>query len=241
MALTSEAHQMPDNLGVAQIRGMFFAHTLADSAGCAATGQELSQWGQQWWAARRGLPVLSTYNQKWADYLQGALPRSIVRGPLIEDFPILQTVLDDPLWPLLNRLVHPQEDTSCWAAQLRLNGRPLRYFSVRRLERLCGLPRWCGLCGVLGLLGSERSADQFARAWLRTVFADYVLCVASTLPAKMDCSFLYRILDEAHRLGKFGDVAGWPSTCAQFERKLRRLDRIRKRLTTRGWINEEGD
>lgn len=115
---------------VRQLRAIFFGHTLADVAVCAAKGSEIARWGDTWWAGRTGREIPDPNNHKWPDYLSGSLPRSWLRAPLIADFPVLQTILDDPLWPLLQRLVHPDEDTGCWAAQLRLNGRSFRTFPL---------------------------------------------------------------------------------------------------------------
>ena len=227
---------MSDNKSVGQLRAIFFGQTLTEVAGCAGTGPDISRWGDPWWARRRGREIPDSFNHKWPDYLTGRLPRNPLRTALITDFPILQTVLDDPLWPLLQRTVHPLEDTGCWAAQLRLNGRPLRYYSSARLLRLCGVPHWRRLAGVLALLGSERLGDTRSQAWLREVFALYVLCACLDLPAQTDPCDLFRVLDQANRLGKLGRLKAWPSSAADFQHQLSRLHRIRQRLHARGWI-----
>lgn len=227
---------MSDNKSVGQLRAIFFGQTLTEVAGFDATGPAIARWGDTWWARRRGREIPDSFNHKWPDYLTGRLPRNPLRTALITDFPILQTVLDDPLWPLLQRMVHPLEDTGCWAAQLRLNGRPLRYYSPARLQRLCEVPDWRRLAGLLALLGSERSADHLSRTWLRRVFTPYLLCACLDLPGQTDPRDLYGILDEASRLGKFDRLEYWPSSVADFQHQLGRLKRIRQRLHARGWI-----
>ncbi|MHC8350857.1 hypothetical protein ACYZT7_16345 [Pseudomonas sp. RT4P38] len=227
---------MSDNKSVGQLRAIFFGQTLAEAAGFAATGPAIARWGDTWWATRKGLPIPDSCNHKWPDYLTGRLPRNPLRAALIEDFPILQTVLDDPLWPLLQRLVHPLEDTGCWATQLRLNRRPLRYFSVARLQRLCEVPDWRRLASLLALMGSERLYDARSRSWLRVVFARYVLCACLDLPAQTDPLGVYGVLQEANRLDKFGPLRAWPSSPEDFQHRLRRFKRIRQRLQARGWI-----
>ncbi|MNB65384.1 hypothetical protein D3C76_421150 [compost metagenome] len=227
---------MSDNKSVDQLRAIFFGQTLTEEAGCAATGPALARWGDTWWAKRTGRAIPETFNHKWPDFLTGRLPRNPLRAALIAAFPLLQTVLDDPLWPLLQRLVHPQEDTGCWAAQLRLNGRPFRYYSAARLIRLCGVPDWRRLAGLLALMGSERPGDVRSQSWLRLVIALYVLCACLDLPARTDPLDLYGVLDEANRLDKFGPLKGWPNSAADFQHKLRRLQRIRQRLQARGWL-----
>lgn len=227
---------MSDNKSVGQLRAIFFGQTLAAAAGCAATGPAMARWGDTWWATRKGRPIPDSFNHKWPDYLTGRLPRNPLRTALIADFPILQTVLDDPLWPLLQRLVHPLEDTGCWATQLRLNRHPLRYFSVARLQRLCGVPDWRRLAGLLALLGSERSADQLERTWLSWVFTPYLLCACLDLPGQTDPLDIYGVLEEANQVGKFGQLRDWPSSPADFRHKVGRLKRIKQRLQARGWI-----
>ncbi|WP_413704236.1 hypothetical protein [Pseudomonas sp. Pseusp16] len=231
---------MSDNKTVGQLRAMFFAHTLAELAGFAPTGPAITRWGNAWWARRTGRALPDPLNHKWADYLTGRLPRSDVRAALIEDFPILQTVLDDPLWPLLQRLLHPLEDTGCWAMQLRLNGRVFYYFSAGRLVRLCGVPNWRRLAGLLALLGSERTEDYWSHVWLRRVLTDYVLCACLDLPGRIDPLDLYVLLEEAYRLGKFGRVSDWPNTRASFQYQLSRFQRLRRRLQARGWLQGWG-
>ncbi|PCR96086.1 hypothetical protein CP336_13880 [Pseudomonas fluorescens] len=223
---------------VRRLRAMFFGHTLVDAAGCSATAQGISRWGGAWWASRTGQEIPDTLNHKWPGYLTGSFPRSRLRATLIEDFPILRAVLDDPLWPLLQRLVHPKEDTSCWAAQLRLNGRSFKYYSVARLQRLCGAPHWRRLSGLIALLGSERLADRVWQAWLRRTFTAYLLCVCLDLPGQLDPVAIYDVLEEANRQGKLGPLADWPASAAGFRQRLRRLHRIRRRLQNRGWIRE---
>ncbi|MFJ2324711.1 MULTISPECIES: hypothetical protein [unclassified Pseudomonas] len=221
---------------VRRLRASFFGHALTVAAGCAATGPGLSRWGDAWWAKRRGRAMPETLNHKWPDYLTGSFPRQALRTALIEDFPCLQSVLDDPLWPLLQRLVHPHEDTGCWAAQLRLNQCPFRYFSAARLMRLCGIPDWRRLAGLLALMGSERPCDARAQSWLRAVFTHYVLCVCLDLPGQADPLGLYRILEAANRLDKFGPLSAWPNSPEGFQRKLYHLKRLRARLQARGWM-----
>jgi hypothetical protein len=227
---------MSDNKSVGQLRAIFFGQTLTEVAGCAATGPAISRWGDPWWAKHTGRAIPETFNHKWPDFLTGRLPRNPLRAALIAEFPILQTVLDDPLWPLLQRLVHPLEDTGCWAEQLRLNGRGFCYFSAARLIRLCGVPDWRRLAGLLALLGSERRGDSRSRSWLRQVFTRYVLCACLDLPARTDPRDLYGVLDQANRLGKLGRLEDWPSSAADFQSKVARLQRIRQRLHARGWI-----
>lgn len=231
---------MSDNKSVRQLRAIFFGQTLTEVAECAATGPAIAGWGDPWWARFRGRAIPETFNHKWPDFLTGRLPRNPLRAALIAEFPILQTVLDDPLWLLLQRLLHPLEDTGCWATQLRLNQRPLRYFSAARLQRLCGVPDWRRLAGLLALLGSERSADSRSRSWLLRVFTPYLLCACLDLPGRTDPRDLYRVLDEANRLGKFGRLEDWPSSAADFQSKVARLQRIRQRLHARGWMLEWG-
>lgn len=223
---------------VRQLRAIFFGHTLTDAAGCAATGPAISRWGDTWWARRTGHEMPDTFNHKWPDYLAGSMPRSTLRTALIEDYPILQTVLDDPLWPLLQRLVHPKEDTSCWADQLRLNGYSFRYFSAARLQRLCGVPHWRRLAGLTALLASERTTDDASQRWLRREFTTYVLCTCLDLPGQVDPVALYGVLEDANCQGKLGHLTDWPSSPAGFRQKVRRLDRIKRRLQARGWIRE---
>ncbi|KPU61621.1 hypothetical protein AN403_5719 [Pseudomonas fluorescens] len=150
----------------------------------------------------------------------------------------MQTVLDDPLWPLLQRLVHPKEDTSCWAAQLRLNGCSFKYFSAARLQRLCGVPHWRRLAGLIALLASERTADNASQRWLLREFTNYVACACLDLPGQVDPVSLYSVLEEANCQGKLGQITGWPSSPAGFRQKVRRLHRFRRRLQARGWIRE---
>lgn len=227
---------MSDNMPVRQLRAIFFGQTLAEAAGFDATGPAIARWGDTWWARRTRRTTPDSFNHKWADYLTGRLPRNPLRAALIEDFPTLQTVLDDPLWPLLQRLVHPLEDTGCWATQLRLNRRPLRYFNVSRLQRLCGVPDWRRLAGLLSLLGSERSADQLSRTWLCRVFTPYLLCACLDLPGQTDPRHIYGVLEEANLQGKFGLLRDWPSSPADLQHKVGCLKRIRQRLQARGWI-----
>ena len=227
---------MSDNKSVRQLRAIFFGQTLTELAGWEATGPGISRGGDTWWARRTGRPMPETFNHKWPDFLTGRLPRNPVLAALLADFPMLQTVLDDPLWPLLQRLVHPLEDTICWATQLRLNGREFRYYSAGRLVRLCGVPDWRRLAGLLALLGSERRCDSRSQAWLRQVFARYVLCTCLDLPARTDPRDLYGVLEQVNRLGKFGRLSAWPNSAADFQHQLERLHRIRQRLQARGWI-----
>jgi hypothetical protein len=236
MALIKGNHLMSDNKSVGQLRAIFFGQALTEAAGCAATGPAIARWGDTWWAERMGREIPETFNHKWPDFLTGRLPRNPLRAALIADFPILQTVLDDPLWPLLQRLVHPLEDTGCWAAQLRLNDRPFRYFSAARLVRLCGVPDWRRLAGLLALMGSERRCDTRSQAWLRQVFALYALCACIDLPARIDPRDVYGVLEQVHRLDKLGRLSAWPSSAAAFQHQLDRLQRIRQRLQARGWI-----
>ena len=231
---------MSDNKTVGQLRAMFFGHTLAEVAGFEPTGAAITRWGNAWWARRTGRALPDPLNHKWADYLMGRLPRSGLREALIEDFPILQTVLDDPLWPLLERLLHPLEDTGCWATQLRLNGHVFCYFSAWRLERLCGVPNWRRLAGLLALLGSERTVDYWSRVWLRRVLTDYVLCACLDLPGRIDPRDLYALLEEANHLGKFGQVNNWATSGADFQHQLARFKRIRRRLQAKGWLQGWG-
>lgn len=227
---------MSDNKSVGQLRAIFFGQSLVEAAGCASTGPAIARWGDAWWAKRTGREMPESYNHKWPDYLTGRLPRKPLRAALIEDFPVLQTVLDDPLWPLLQRLIHPLEDTGCWAMQLRLNRHTFCSFSPARLSRLCGVPEWRRLAGLLALLGSERLADQWSQSWLRRVFTLYVLCTCLDLPGHTDPRDVYDVLEEANRMGKFGPLIGWPNSPTDFQHKLGRLKRIRRRLQDRGWI-----
>lgn len=223
---------------VRQLRAIFFGHTLADVAVCAAKGSEIARWGDTWWAGRTGREIPDPNNHKWPDYLSGSLPRSWLRAPLIADFPVLQTILDDPLWPLLQRLIHPDEDTGCWAAQLRLNGRSFRYFSATRLQRLCGVPHWRRLACLFALLASERPSDYASQKWLRRELTVYVLCACLELPGLVDPVVFYNVLEEANHQGKLGTLADWPKSSAEFRQKIQRLRRIQQRLHARGWIRE---
>ncbi len=117
MAAVRNSHRTSDNKTVAQLRAMFFAQTLAEVAGFAPTGPAITHWGNIWWATHTGHTVPIPLNHKWAEYLTGRLPHSTLRAALIKDFPILQTVLDDPLWPLLQRLLQPQENTGSWISR----------------------------------------------------------------------------------------------------------------------------
>lgn len=221
---------------VRQLRACFFAHTLADVVGCAATGPAFSRWGDAWWAKHTGRRPPDMSNHKWPAYLAGSLPRATVCAPLVEAFPLLQNVLDDPLWPILQRLVHPLEDTSCWASQLRLNGSSFRYHSPTRLLRLCGIPDWHRLAGVLALLSSEHSFHSASQEWLRREFTGYVLCLCRDLPGRLNPLMIYRVLEEGRQQGKLGVVLDWPKSDVAFQLKLHRLDRIQRRLQERGWI-----
>lgn len=80
-----------------KLRGMLFAHTLADIAGVPHSGPALSRW----WFDTFGDLEDRKANRKWGAYFRGALPNKRLRQKLLIRFPQLELTLSDPLWAAL--------------------------------------------------------------------------------------------------------------------------------------------
>lgn len=208
------------NRSVRRCRACFFVQRLAQIVDTPATAYRLAKW----WRFTHG-SIGEQPEQKWAAFLQGALPQRDLRGLLIAENSGLQDALLDPLWWGLSKLSIDCANREFWdscAEAIEVNGAPLPVCCQAGIKHLCAAPSWTHLGFLLILLRS--GSDKFAgyRAWLQRNFFMYFCIAALTSPIDRVAARLFRCINALVNDGSLAvdDRVDWPRNQQDFEAML---------------------
>ncbi|MNQ54692.1 hypothetical protein [Pseudomonas jessenii] len=221
---------------VHKLRTIVFGYSLLFRGGFQSRN-DFAIWCDRWWLTRHPFtPQASKPNAKWFALLKGAWPRCAAE--LIEDFPFLAHVLDDPLWTVLDWEDNAADLAEGLVRRLRLNGAPLLPFSHVGMETLCGCPDWTRLAYLVALLRTRAPEYFFHRLWLQKNFSCYLQLVCLTQPCCACCEHLYRHLHAHYLLGRLGAVDHWPRNIEWFHIALEQQESQWDALAAMNWFHE---
>lgn len=217
-------------------RAIVFGYSLLFRGGFQSTN-DFALGCDRWWLARHPLtPERFKPNSKWFDLLKGAWPRCA--DELMEDFPVLAQVANDPLWAVLDWETHAPGFAEGFIHRVRLNGAPLLPFSNEMMETLCGCPDWRRLAHLVALLRTSAPQYLLHRLWLRKNFSCYVLLVCLRQPFCACCEELYRHLHRLYLLGQLGGVDYWPKDLQSFHVALEQQESLWDLLAEMNWFHD---
>ncbi|WP_145928356.1 hypothetical protein [Pseudomonas sp. TCU-HL1] len=214
---------------------MLFAHTLASSARCMHSGYALARWYER----HRGEAKGSQRDNKWYAFFNGRLARGDLLEELVDLFPVLQPILDSPLWLSLTEEHGRRID---WEAAIlaEREGKRLRVFSQPKLAAFAACPEWYRLGLLLMLLRTTSAWYALHRLWVSKNISVYVQMTCLAPPLSHISSELYRRLGELTSKGCFGipAIPFWPANEREFRRNLRFLKLLAGRAVQKGWVPE---
>lgn len=226
------------NPAIHKFRTIVFGYTLLFRGGFQSRN-DFALWCDRWWLTRHPFtPKRPKPNAKWFALLKGVWPREPCASELIEDFPLLAHVLDDPLWTVLAWENIASDAADVFIQRVRMNGAPLLPFTEKGMEALCGCPDWTRLAYLVALLRTRDLSYLIHRLWLRKNFSCYVKLVCLTTPCCACCSELYRQLDALYLLGRLGAVDHWPMDLQAFHEALERQELLWDTLAEKNWFKE---
>lgn len=214
---------MPASIqGIAhKIQAIVFINHVIMFAGCGALPADLERWGEAF-ESKKGLTSPGGgFTGKWRRFLQGRLPQGKLRSALIDEFPRLQEVLDNPLWKILRALEDSPDHGSSLMATLTVDGTPLSVRRFKRLQRRITTADWQDLGYWLVILASQHSRDAWARELMHKRFMAYLLLVCAQSAFSNVETWLYPLLDQHFRESHLAPVASWPANLSNFRILLR--------------------
>lgn len=219
-----------------RLRTIVFGYSLLFRGGFQSTN-DFALWCDRWWLTRHPFtPERSKPNAKWFALLKGVWPHCAPE--LIEDFPLLAQVVDDPLWTVLDWEANAADMAEGFIRRVRVNGTPLLPFSNEGMQILCGCPDWRRLAFLIALLRTRAPQYLFHRLWLQKNFSCYVQLVCLTVPFCACCSELYRHLHALYLLGRLGAVDHWPHNLEAFHIALEEQESLWDTLAEKHWYHE---
>lgn len=226
------------NSAIHRFRTIVFGYSLFFRGGFQSTN-DFALGCDAWWLRRHpSLPKRSKPNAKWFNLLRGAWPREPCATELMEDFPLLVQVVEDPLWTVLDWGDNAADLAEDFIQHVRLNGAPLPPFSNEMMETLCGCPDWKRLAYLVALLCTRAPQYLFHRLWLQKNFTCYLLLVCLTVPCCACCSEFYRHLHALYLLGRIGAVNHWPRDLESFHIALEAQESQWDTLAEKHWFHE---
>jgi hypothetical protein len=221
-----------------KFRTIVFGYSLLFRGGFQSRN-DFALWCDRWWLTRHPFtPKRPKPNAKWFALLRGAWPREPCASELIEDFPLLAQVLEDPLWTVLDWEGNAADLAIGFIRRVRINDTPLLPFSNKVMETLCGCPDWRRLAFLVAMLRTRSTQYLFHRLWLQKNFACYVELVCLTVPCCACSSELYRHLHALYLLGQLGAVDHWPRDLQSFFIALEGQESLWATLAKMNWFHE---
>jgi hypothetical protein len=203
-----------------RLKAIVFINQLIFLAGISRSPAALQCWGVAF-EERLGLIGPGGGEPgKWRSYLTGVLPKGELRSALINEFPALEEVLNNPLWAVLHLLEVSSDHGKTLVMQLRLHGKPLHGLQRPRLQRRITAAYWQDLGFWLVILAGAVDKYRWAREFMRERFFVYfhLICVQPEFTGAQ--KWLYQLLDYHFREGHLPSIT-WPVSAEAFDIELR--------------------
>jgi len=232
--VTSPVHRLAH-----QLRAIVFINQLIFLAGISRTPAALECWGVAF-EARLGLIGLGGGEPvKWRSYLRGVLPKGELRSALINEFPALEEVLNNPLWAVLHLLEVSSDHGKTLVMKLRLHGNPLHGLQRPRLQRRITTADWRDLGFWLVILAGDLDKYRWAREFVQARFMVYLHLICVQREFTDAAKWLYPLLDYHVGEGHLASPAGWPVSTEKFANDVRLFHGFPRWLMKR--VNIEGE
>ncbi|OOQ44935.1 hypothetical protein AO361_17780 [Pseudomonas fluorescens] len=232
--VTSPVHRLAH-----QLRATVFINQLIFLAGISRTPAALVCWGVAF-EARLGLIGPDGGEPgKWRNYLCGVLPKGELRSALINEFPALQEVLNNPLWAVLHLLEVSSDHGKTLVMQLRLHGKPLHGLQRPRLQRRITAAYWQDLGFWLVILAGGLDKYRWAREFVQARFIVYLHLICVQREFAGATKWLYPLLDYHFREGHLPSMAGWTVSTEKFANDVRLFRGLPRWLMKRVHIEGE--
>ena len=214
--VTSPVHRLAHRL-----KAIVFINQLIFLAGISRTPAALECWGVTF-EARLGLIGPDGGEPgKWRNYLTGVLPKGKLRTALINEFPVLDEVLDNPLWAVLHLLEVSSDHGKTLVMQLRLHDKPLHGLQRPRLQRRITTADWRDLGFWLVILAGDLDKYRWAREFVKARFMVYLHLICVQREFTGAAKWLYPLLDYHFREGHLVSMEWWPVNTEKFENYVR--------------------
>lgn len=213
----------PEHSLAHELRAIVFINQVILLANCGRAPANLERWGEAF-EVRVGLIRLGGgFTKKWRRFLQGVMPEPKLQAALIAEFPVLEEVLNNPLWEVLRLLEVSSDHGRTLVGQLRLHGKPLHGLHRTRLQRRISAACWQDLGFWLVILAGDVEKYRWARNFLQQRFSIYLglICVQREFAGVT--KWLYPLLDYHFREGHLPLITGWPDSSEAFARQIRAL------------------
>lgn len=208
------------------LKAIVFINHVIIFAGCGRSPCALERWGEAFEIRKGTVGLGGGGTGKWRRYLKGRLPKGKLLNALIDEFPALAQVLNNPLWEVLRELEESADHGRSLVRRLRMDGTPLTGRRLKRLQRRVSTADWQDLGFWLVILASEPTQNRAVLAFMKRRFVPYLflICVQPCFVGAE--TLLYPLLDQLFREGHLALVEGWPGNNRSFIRCLRRLQRL---------------
>lgn len=218
------------NWQVWQCRAKHLFLTLAAKIQAAPNGPALAAW----WEANHGPTGNIQLNRKWDAYPKGAWPRPELLRQLINEVPGLTHVATNPVWFALSDMQRGGNKAfwnSCVNA-LRIEGKPIGYFSQRRMCDLCAQPNLASVGVFVLLLRGDAPQYHWHRCWVAKVFICYLCIALLSDPLHKRACEIYECIDCLMKDGQFSEAPpeGWPVNTEAFLQLLEGYALVGRRL-----------
>lgn len=214
--MTSPEHRLAN-----QLRAIVFINHLIPLAKCGRRPCALERWGEAF-EVRVGLVRPGGgYTNKWKRYLQGVMPEPKLQTALIAEFPVLEEVLNNPLWEVLRLLEVSSDHGKTLVMQLRLHGKPLHGLQRPRLQRRITTADWRDLGFWLVILAGDFDKYRWAREFVQARFMVYLHLICVQREFAGAAKWLYPLLDYHLRKGHLVSMEWWPVNTEKFENDVR--------------------
>jgi hypothetical protein len=223
-----------------QLKAIVFINHVIMLAGCPRSACSIEQWGEAFEIRKGIVGPGGGGTGKWRRYLKGRLPRGKLLNALIDEFPVLAQVLNNPLWEVLRELEEADDHGRSLVRRLKMDGTPLSVRRLKRLQRRISTADWQDLGFWLVILATEPTQNRPVLAFMQTRFVSYLFLI-SVQPCFVGAeTLLYPLLDQHFREGHLALVERWPGNNRLFIRCLRRLQRLPRSAVLKAGIEGDG-
>lgn len=204
-----------------QLKAIVFINQLIFLAGISRTPAALMCWGVAFEARLGLIGPGGGEPDKWKKYLTGVMPRGKLLSALINDFPALEEVLNNPLWGVLNLLEVSSDHGKSLVMRLRLHGKPLHGLQRPRLQRRISTADWRDLGFWLVILAGGLDKYRWACEFVQARFMVYLHLICVQREFTGAAKWLYPLLDYHVGEGHLALLTGWPVSTEKFENDVR--------------------
>ncbi len=220
--------------GARVLRGMFFAHMLADLACSKHNGTYLARCFERLCNQLPG----TQRDQQWREFFVGRFPKGGLLNQILDLFEELREVPKNLLW--LSLVIYPSNkinwDVLANSAAVNLFTSP--GFRGELPAFFC--PDWKRLGALLILLRTRSTRFSLHRRWAAKSILPYLQIACISPPLSYIGLVLFRRILEIYGTGQFGQLylSHWPENEREFRHNVRLYRLIAGRAVQRGWVSE---